>query len=231
MLYFDPTYMLLVMLPTALITMFAQWKVRSAFGKWDAVANQRGVTGADTARAIMQYADLGHVQIGRVPGQLTDHYDPRQKSINLSDSSTARPSVAAMAIVAHELGHAEQDKTGNAMLNLRASLVPAANIGSTLGVWIVVAGLFLQSMSLAWLGVILFGAAVAFTLVTLPVEFDASRRAKQYLRQLNLVVSRDEEQGVNAVLDAAALTYVAAAAGAVLQLLYFVSLISGRRRD
>ena len=138
-----------------------------------------------------------------------------------------------MAVVAHELGHAEQDKTGDAMLRLRATLVPAANIGSKLGVWMILGGFILAGMNqlfmnLAWLGVVLFGAAVAFTLVTLPVEFDASRRAKRFLGELELVTA-SEARGVSAVLDAAALTYVAAAAGALLQLLYWVSVLNRRR--
>ncbi len=230
-MFYDPTYLLIVMLPTLLLSMYAQWKVRSAFGKWDKVPNERGITGGDTARAIMQQAGLENVGVARTPGQLTDHYDPRSKTIHLSDSSTGRPSVAAMAIVAHELGHAEQDKVGNAMLNLRASLVPVAKLGTNLGVWLIIGGLIFNFLELAWLGVLLFGAAVAFTLVTLPVELDASRRAKKYLRQLNLVVSKREEDGVDAVLNAAALTYVAAAATAVLNMVYWVSILSGRRRS
>jgi Zn-dependent membrane protease YugP len=133
-----------------------------------------------------------------------------------------------MAVVAHELGHAEQDKVGNAMLRFRARLAPAASLGSGLGLWIVVLGLMLQLTGLLWLGIVLFGLAVLFTLVTLPVELDASRRAKQHLRDLNLV-SMQEEAGVNAVLNAAALTYVAAAISSVLTLLYYVGL-AGRRR-
>jgi Zn-dependent membrane protease YugP len=225
--FFDMNYMLLVLLPTMVLTLFAQWRVRSAFATWSRVANSRGMSGLDTARAIMQHTELEHIGIGRVAGELTDHYDPRDKSINLSESST-QPSLAAMAIVAHELGHAEQDKTGNTMLNVRASLVPVANIGSRLSWILIIAGIAINQIGIAWIGVILFGAAVAFTLVTLPVEFDASRRAKRYLRDLNLVTT-SEQKGVDAVLNAAALTYVAAAAGAVLQMLYWVTLLMGRR--
>jgi uncharacterized protein len=225
---FDPTYMLLVLLPTMVLTMFAQWKVRSAFARWSQVPNAQGTSAQDTARTIMQATGLENVGIGSVTGMLTDYYDPRDKTIHLSQSSTGS-SVAAMAVVAHELGHAEQDKVGSTMLRLRASLVPAANIGSNLGIWLIIGGVLLRLSGLAWLGIVFFGAAVAFTLVTLPVEFDASRRAKKNLRQLNLIAPGDEERGVNAVLDAAALTYVAAAAVAVLQLLYWVSRVSGGR--
>jgi Zn-dependent membrane protease YugP len=227
MFFYNGSYMLWVMLPTLLLSLFAQWKVRSAYSRWSRVANERGVTGLQTAQLIMQHAGLEYVEIDRVAGELTDFYDPRNRSIHLSQSST-QPSIAAMAVVAHELGHAEQHKVGSAMLSLRSALVPAANIGSQLSWILILAGLFLGLTNLAWLGVLLFAVAVAFTLVTLPVEFDASRRAKRNLRDLNLVSSA-EASGVSAVLDAAALTYVAAAAGAVLQLLYWVTLLSGRR--
>lgn len=226
-MFLDPTYMMLVLLPTLLLSGFAQWKVKSAFSKWSKVPNAKGISGVETAQVIMRNRQLEHVQMERTPGQLTDHYDPRSKTIRLSESSVGN-SVAAMAIVAHELGHAEQDMTGNAMLNFRAALVPVANLGSRLAWILIIAGLLLNLIGLAWLGVILFGAAVLFTLVTLPVEFDASRRAKRDLAELGLV-SEQERKGVDAVLDAAALTYVAAAAAAVLNLLYYVMLISGRR--
>jgi uncharacterized protein len=226
-MFYNSSYLLWVLLPSIVIGMYAQWKVRSAFTTWSRVPNGRGLTGLQTAQAIMSYAGLSQIGIGEVAGELTDHYDPRDKTIHLSQSSV-QPSVAAMAIVAHELGHAEQDKTGNLMLNLRSSLVPVANIGSQLSWILIVGGLVLHLTGLAWVGVLLFAAAVAFTLVTLPVEFDASRRARKYLRELNLVTAT-EERGVSAVLNAAALTYVAAAIGSVLQLLYWLNLLSGRR--
>jgi len=227
-MFFNSGYLLWVMLPTLVLTLYAQWRVKSAFAKWSEVPNERGLNGLRTAQIIMQGAGLEHIEVKQTPGFLTDHYDPRDKSINLSEGSR-QPSVAAMAIVAHELGHAEQDKAGSAMLGLRASLVPVANLGSGLGVWIILIGLMLGIYGLAWLGVLLFGATVAFTLVTLPVEFDASNRAKRRLRELGLV-SPTEAKGVDAVLNAAALTYLAAAAGAILNLLYYVALLSGGRR-
>jgi uncharacterized protein len=226
-MFFDSSYLLWVLIPSVILGLVAQWRVRSAFSTWVRVPNERGLTGVQTAQLIMRHAGLEHVGIGQTAGELTDHYDPRDKTIHLSQSSV-QPSVAAMAIVAHELGHAEQDKTGNRMLGLRSALVPAANIGSQLSWLLIMGGLLLGLTGLAWLGVLLFAAAVAFTLITLPVEFDASRRARRYLDDLNLV-SATEARGVDAVLSAAAMTYVAAAAGAVLQLLYWVSLLSGRR--
>lgn len=228
-MFINTNYLILVMLPTVVLTLFAQWRVKSAFRKWSQVPNERGLNGLATARIIMQDTGLEFIEVKRTPGFLTDHYDPRDKSINLSEGSD-QPSVAAMAIVAHELGHAEQDKTGNTMLNIRAKLVPVANLGSGIGVWIILGGLLLGMTGLAWLGVLLFSLTVLFTLITLPVEFDASRRAKAHLRSLNLV-SVTEAKGVDAVLDAAALTYVAAAAGSVLNLMYYVMLLTGRSDD
>lgn len=238
MLFMDGPY-LLIMAIAAIITFLAQARVKSAFAKWSQVPNEKGLTGEAAARIIMQNRGLEHVSTKRVAGQLTDFYDPRDKSINLSESSTGSPSVAALAVVAHELGHAEQDKAAYWPMRVRATLVPAANIGSNLGVWLIVAGIGLGalfgdgtsswSMYVAWLGVFLFAAAVLFQLVTLPVEFDASNRAKRNLVELGLV-SPSEQQGVSAVLNAAALTYVAAAATAVMQLLYWMSRLQRDRR-
>ena len=229
------SYLLYVLLPSLALSMYARWRVNHAYATWSRIANERGLTGVDTARTLMEARGLTQIGIEQIPGMLTDHYDPRSKVIRLSESSL-QSSVAAMAVVAHELGHAEQDKVGDAMLNLRAALVPAANLGSGLATWLIIGGFALMRFGggtlgtlVAWAGVMLFGVAVLFTLVTLPVEFDASRRAKRWLSELGLV-SAGQAAGVNAVLDAAALTYVAAAAGAVLQLLYFASLLTGGRR-
>lgn len=223
---FSGSYLLWVFLPGLIIGLYAQWRVKSAMGKWSRVRNARGLTGAQTAELIMQHAGLTHVGVAHVAGQLTDFYDPRDKTIHLSESS-AGPSVAAMAIVAHELGHAEQDLQGSRLLNFRARLVPVANIGTKIGLWLVILGLILHVTGLAWLGVLLFAGFVAFTIATLPVEFDASKRAKRTLADLG-VLTNEEKAGVAEVLDAAALTYVAATAAAVLQLLYYLSLLSRR---
>ncbi len=231
MLFYDPQYLVCIFLPTLIIGALAQWHVRTTFGRWSRVATQRQITGLETAQIIMANRGLTNVGVESVAGQLTDYYDPRTRTIHLSDSSR-QPSVAAMAVVAHELGHAEQHRTGSSLLRLRSMLVPAANLGSNLGVWIVILGLITGILNLAWLGVLLFGLAVAFTIVTLPVEFDASRRARNNLRELGLVVSGDEQRGVSQVLNAAALTYVAAALGAVLQRLYWVGRVgSASSRD
>jgi hypothetical protein len=165
-----------------------------------------------------------------VAGNLSDHYDPRTKVLRLSRGVYSSNSVAALAIAAHELGHAMQDKEAYFPLRLRGALVPAVNIGSYLGWIFIIIGLILNWTGLAWLGVMIFSAGAVFALATLPVEFNASARAKKLLVQAGLITSPEEQRGVNAVLNAAALTYVAALVTAILQLLYYVSLVGGRRR-
>ncbi|EFO79279.1 peptidase membrane zinc metallopeptidase putative [Oscillochloris trichoides DG-6] len=221
-------------LPAMIFALWAQWMVKSNFEKWSRVPSAQRLSGVDVARVLMRNEGLEHVQVERIGGMLTDHYDPQGKVMRLSEGST-QPSVAAMAIVAHELGHAAQDKEGYVWLRARAGIVGVANIGSQLGTLLFFAGLMLSTFTrgglgytVAIMGVVLFSAAVAFTLVTLPVEFNASARAKEMLMR-NGLVTVEEAQGVNAMLNAAALTYVAAAAQAVAQLLYFISLLSGRR--
>jgi hypothetical protein len=234
MFYFDPLYFVFTV-PVFLFAMWAQYRVKSSFAKWAQVPNAQRLTGDDVAAVIRRGEGLEHVGVERVAGQLTDHYDPRAKVIRLSDSSVAAPSVAGMAVVAHELGHAAQDKEGYFWLRARAGIVGIANLGSQLGTTLFFIGLLLSAFggqfgyTLAWIGVILFCGAVAFTLVTLPVEFNASARAKEMLIRNNLV-SQQEMEGVNAVLGAAALTYVAAAAQAIAQLLYFISILQRRDR-
>lgn len=232
--FFDPTYLLFAV-PAMLFALWAQFQVQSAFNKWSQVANMRRLNGFDVARILMRNEGLEHVGVETIPGMLTDHYDPASKVIRLSEGSV-QPSVAAMAIVAHELGHAAQDKEGYAWLRVRSGIVGFANIGSQLGTWLFFIGMLLGAgggsrfgFQLAVVGVILFSAAVAFTLVTLPVEFNASARAREMLQRSGLVTV-EEAAGVNAVLNAAALTYVAAAAQAIAQLLYFVTILM-RRRD
>src|SRR5262249_41404198 len=197
------------------------------------------LTGADVARVLMRNEGLDHVSIEMIPGDLTDHYDPRGKVMRLSEGSARYPSVAAMAVVAHELGHAQQDKEGYFWLQLRSGLVGVANAGSQLGVLLIFVGLLLAGMSarsggslglsLAYAGVVLMAAAGGFTLVTLPVELNASARARAMLARNGLVTTQEAE-GVSSMLNAAALTYVAAAAQAVLQLIYFITLLGGRSR-
>lgn len=230
MFYFDPLYFILA-LPALLLGLWAQSRVRSAFGRYSRVRSASGMTGAQAARRILDMNGLQNVDIERVQGMLSDHYDPRSKILRLSPDVYGTPSLAAVGVAAHEAGHALQDKNGYAPLRLRSAMVPTVQIGSWLGPIIFMIGLFMAGAignSVAWLGLIVFGATAVFALVTLPVEFDASKRAKQLL-VANGVLAPQEVQGVDKVLDAAALTYVAAALQAIMTLVYYASLLMGRR--
>jgi Zn-dependent membrane protease YugP len=228
--YFDYRY-LLFSLPALLLALFAQWRVRSAYGKYSRVRNMRDMPGLEAAQLLLRTNGLNHVGVQSARGPLGDHYDPSKKVLRLSQQVARTPSVAALGIVAHEVGHALQDQTDYAPLRVRSGLVPMVNLGSWMGMILFFAGLLLQFSGLAWLGIIFFSGSVVFALVTLPVERDASRRALQILKAEGLVGTTDI-QGVQSVLSAASLTYVAALAQAVSQLLYFVLLATGMgRRD
>jgi len=229
-MFFDPLY-LIIALPALLLGMYAQARVKSNFNKYAQIRTSRGFTGAEVAKSLLNSQGLYDVQVEETQGFLSDHYDPRSKTLRLSPEVFRTPSVAAAGIAAHEMGHALQHASAYMPLQIRSALVPAVQFSSNLAPWIIIGGMLLQWTSLAWLGVILFGAAVVFSLITLPVEFDASRRAKQLLVSEG-VLSVQETEGVNKVLDAAALTYVAAAIAAVGQLIYWVLRLSGAsRRD
>lgn len=225
---------LIFMAPAFLLMLAVQWYVKSAYNRWSQVAAQSRVTGAQAAERLIQMGGLFGVRVEGVAGQMTDHYDPREKVLRLSEGVYRSPSVAALAIAAHELGHAMQDQDGYVPLRFRAALVPAVNIGSYLGWILLMIGFLMRYPEVAWLGVIVFSAGALFALVTLPVEFNASARAKQLLADTGLIMGEEERRGVNHVLNAAALTYVAALITAVLQLLYYATLVlgmGGRRRD
>jgi uncharacterized protein len=210
--------------------MLASWYVRSAYNKWSKVPSSSRLTGAQAAQRLVSSGALYGVKIEGVSGNLSDHYDPRTKTLRLSQGVANNASVAAVAIAAHELGHAMQDAEDYMPLRLRAALVPMVNIGSWLGWILILIGLFLNMLNLAWLGVLVFSGGALFALATLPVELNASARAKQLLSETGIVQTEQERRGVNNVLNAAALTYVAALLTSVLQLLYFASMITGRRR-
>jgi Zn-dependent membrane protease YugP len=219
-------------LPALLLGFYAQMKVQGAFNKYSKVKNPIGLTGAEVARRILDSNGLHDVQIQQVNGTLSDNYDPSKRVLRLSQGVYGSNSVAAAGVAAHESGHALQHQQGYALLNLRTAMVPTVQIGSWLGPIIFIIGLFMAGTfgtQLAWIGVILFGASALFALVTLPVELDASRRAKVALVNGGLVY-QSEMQGVNSVLNAAALTYVAAAIQAISTILYYVFLLSGSRR-
>ena len=232
MFFFDPRYMLF-MAPAFLLMMITSWYVRHAYEKWSQVPAHSRLTGAQAAQRLISTGSLYGVQVQGVAGQLTDHYDPRNKTLYLSPGVANYASVASVAIAAHELGHAMQDAEEYFPLKFRAALVPVVNIGSNLGWILILIGLLFQWVNLAWLGVLVFSAGAVFALATLPVEFNASARAKQLLAQTGIIQGEEEMRGVSNVLNAAALTYVAGLITAILQLFYYVSLVAGlgdRRR-
>lgn len=228
---------IMLAIPGLLLGLYAQAKVKGAFNKYSKVPTTRRLTGAQVARELLNTQGLYDVQIERVEGRLSDHYDPRSRVLRLSPEVYDTPSIAAAGVAAHEMGHALQHANHYAPLGLRSALVPATQFGSQLAPLIFFAGLMLNifisgqlGLLIAWVGVILFSIAVLFTLVTLPVEFDASKRAKKLLVSQGILY-HDEIEGVNKVLDAAALTYVAAAVAAIGQLLYYVLILTGGRRN
>ncbi len=228
----NPTYFLF-MIPAFLLMLLAQFYVNSSYRKWSQVPAFSRLSGAQAAQRLISAGGL-NVRVEGIQGKLTDHYDPRDKVLRLSEGVYQGQSVAALAIAAHELGHAMQDEDGYAPLRIRAALVPAVNIGSYLGWILLMIGMVLRMTSLAWLGVLVFSAGAVFALMTLPVELNASARAKRLLVDSGLIIGQDEERGVNTVLNAAALTYVAGLVTALLQLLYYASLVAGmggRRRS
>jgi hypothetical protein len=230
MFFWDPTY-LVYLFPAILLGLFAQGKVQSTYAKYSKVANRRGLSGAQAARYILDSADLPHVTVEHIPGRLSDHYDPRTKVLRLSDGVYNSRSVAALGIAAHECGHAIQHDTGYLPLAFRNNFYPVANLGSNLALPLVFIGILLgvgRGMLggvLFDLGILAYAMAVVFSLVTLPVEFNASKRAMAVLTERG-VVTMDESKHAKKVLDAAALTYVAAALSAVMTLLYLMGLRS-----
>lgn len=230
MFLLSPTY-LMYMIPAFILMALTSWYVKSAYAKWSRVAAGSRFSGYEATRRLIASSGLQGVKIQGTPGEMTDHYDPRDKTVYLSNGVANSASVAALAIAAHELGHAQQDAEEYFPLKFRGVLVPLVNIGSNLGWILIMIGLFLQLTQLAWLGILVFSGGALFALVTLPVEFDASARARRMLTDSGIIQTDAEMRGVSNVLNAAALTYVAGLVTAVLQLLYYVSLVSGRSRD
>ena len=241
MFFFDPLY-LIFMIPAFILMGITSWYVRHAYNKWSQVRNSSGITGSQAAQQLIVRApyysegndtSLRNVRVLGIGGNLSDHYNPQDKTLYLSPGVANAPSVAAVAIAAHELGHAVQDAEGYLPMRLRSAMVPMVNIGSNLGWILIFAGLLLRITELAWVGVFFFAGGALFALATLPVEFNASARAKALLAQTGIIRSEEEQRGVNQVLNAAALTYVAGLITAILQLLYYILLVGGggRRRD
>ncbi len=233
---FDPLYFVF-MIPGLIFMLWAQSKVKGNYSKYSKVRNSAGFTGAEAARRVLDSQGLNNVRIEQIPGELSDHYDPRSRVLRLSQGVYGVPSIAAIGIAAHEAGHAIQHARAYAPLQVRTAMVPAVNLGSNLGFMVLFLGLFLlQSQTIAWVGVGLFALSTVFALMTLPVEFDATKRAKAALVQVGLVdagvAGGEESKGVARVLDAAAWTYIAGFAASLLTLLYYVMAVMGmRNRD
>lgn len=230
-MFFDPVY-LLVMVPGLLLSLWASFKVKSTFRRYSKIAPRSGLTGAEAARELLHGKGIDDVQIEPVQGFLSDHYDPAKKTLRLSPDVYGGRSLAALGVAAHEAGHAIQHATRYAPLGFRSLIVKPAMIGQNLGMYAVIGGAALNAAGLIWVGIVLFSAFLLFTLVTLPVEFNASSRAVAALRESG-IITLEEAPHTKKVLDAAALTYVAGAIAAVLQLLYLLwrAGILGGRRD
>lgn len=232
-MFFDPMYLVFAA-PALLLAMFAQWKVSSAYAKYTKIRNARNLTGVQVAQSLLRANGL-NLNVSGTPGELTDHYDPRNKTLYLSQGVAQTPSVAALAIVAHEVGHAVQDAQGYLPMRLRAFLVVPANVGPWIGYILFIIGIFINAAGsnaagLVWLGIAFFSLGLLFALATLPVEFNASNRALAMLRN-SALVGQGEVDAAKAVLNAAALTYVAAATQALSQLLYYVFVALRMRSD
>jgi len=231
--YTDWTYIVLV-LPAVILALIAQARVNSVFTKYSKISSKRGFTGAQAARRVLDANGLSNVRIERVSGKLTDHYDPRANVIRLSDATHDSTSAAAIGVAAHEAGHAVQHATGYLPIKVRAAIIPLTNIGSRLAVPLIILGIFLsyygeQFLSIAYLGVIAFSLSADFQLVTLPTEFNASRRALEAVENYNVLDSEEIGQ-MKKVLSAAAMTYVAALAVSLTQLLRLLLMVNRRRR-
>lgn len=227
--YYDPYYWM-ILVPAMLIALLAQLNVSATFNRYSRVASRRGLTGAQAAEAVLRAHGVYDVRIERVAGRLSDHYDPRSNVIRLSDGVYGSTSVASLGVAAHEAGHAVQYAQGYGPIKLRTAIIPVCNIGSQLSILLIVLGLIFYFPALFGVGVILFAVAVVGQVVTLPVEFNASRRAMASLRDTGLL-EQEELRGARKVLTAAAMTYVAALLVSIAQLLRFLLAFGGRRRD
>jgi Zn-dependent membrane protease YugP len=226
-IFFDQYFIILV-LPAMILSLWAQFKVKSTFAKYSKVRSSRGLTGAQVAKLLMQVNNINNVSVESVGGSLTDHYDPTNRALRLSQPVHSQTSIAAIGVAAHEAGHAIQHARGYAPLVLRSTLVPIANIGSSMGPWIAMIGLIMSMPMMLNLGIMLFAGAVAFYLITLPVEFNASSRALAILSE-NQVLTNEELRGARKVLSAAAMTYIASALTALMSLLRLILLSRARR--
>ena len=229
-MFFDSTY-LIFFIAIIIVSGVAQMYIRSTYGRWGRVANGAGLSGGQVAEYLRDHAPFGNrsgreaiTAINVVPGDLSDHFDPRDRSLSLSEPVAHQPSIASMAIAAHEVGHAQQLAEGSALMQFRALLIPAVSVGPSLAYLFILGGLIFQMTGLFLIGVALFGIAVLFSVLTLPVEIQASQKALSMLESTGVITSEQDRSGARSMLTAAALTYLAAAVGAVLTLLYYLTL-------
>jgi len=225
--YIDPLY-LYVFVITLVISIGVQLYLKSTTNKWSQVRNGPGLAGVQVAQQLFNRTSLLPIRVEKVAGHMTDHFDPRENVIRLSQTTAGKNSVAAMAICAHELGHVQQYQTGSGLIKARGFLLPALQFSPTLSYICLFLGLWFNLTNLLWLGILFFGLMVLFSLLTLPVEFDASRRGLKLLKEAGLLVTPEDQQGSKAVLRAAGLTYAAAAVTSILQLLYYISVAKRR---
>ena len=227
--FVDVTYLIFIV-PAAIIAIWAQVRVKSTYSRYGQMLNREGLTGAQAARLILDRNGLQHIRIERVSGSLTDHYSPKENVIRLSDSVYDSATISAVGVAAHEAGHAVQYAEGYGPIQVRAAIIPVTQVGSQFGIVLLIVGILLTSEPLFLVGIILFSFTTLFQLITLPVEFNASRRAMETIRGQQLLTD-EEADGVRKVLSAAAMTYVAALLMSIVQLLRFVLMFAGRRRD
>jgi Zn-dependent membrane protease YugP len=226
--YIDPVYFWYVFIPTMLISIGVQVYLRSTFSKWSNVKNSSGIVGPQVAQQLFDHTSLQPIRVERIRGTMTDHFDPGANVVRLSDPVATKPSVAAMAVTAHELGHVQQYQTGSALIKARGFLLPALQFSPTISYICILMGLWWNMTGMLWLGILFFGLMVLFSILTLPIELDASRRGTQLLQEAGLMQNQNDTSGARAVLTAAALTYLAAAVTSILQLLYYISVAQRR---
>lgn len=221
--YIDPVYFWYVFIPVLVISIGVQVYLRSSFSKWSQIKNSSGVTGTVAAQILFKQTSLNAIPLEAISGSMTDHFDPANNVVRLSDPVRSQPSVASMAIAAHELGHVQQYQTGSALIKARGALLPALQFSPTISYICVFLGFWFNANNLLWIGILFFGLMVLFSILTLPVEFDASRRGLKLLEEAGLMRSDDDRKGAQTVLRAAGLTYLAAAVTSILQLLYLIN--------
>ena len=228
MWFIDPVYFWYVLIPVLLISLGVQIYLRNTNAKWNKVKNSTGATGTQVGNSLFQRTSLRPVRLDHVSGTMTDHFDPGANVVRLSDTTFNKSTVSAMAITAHELGHVQQYQTGSGLIKARGFLLPALQFSPTISYIAILFGLWFNLTGLLWLGILFFGIMVLFSLLTLPVELDASRRGLRLLDEAGLMVTENDRKGSQAVLRAAALTYLAAAITSILQLLYYISVAQRR---